>query len=128
MANKAKQDVPSMHETVALIPVTDLVPHPDNPRTVRLDEEFLESVRAVGVIEPLTTRDLDGQLQVLSGHRRQAEIKAMSNADLLDELLCVQQGDDWDGGFTKRGVWIRDRLEEELRSRLSEWLKGAKSQ
>ena len=25
---------------------------------------------------------------------RQAEIKAMSNADLLDELLCVQQGDD----------------------------------
>lgn len=59
---------------------------------------------------------------------RQAEIKAMSNADLLDELLCVQQGDDWDGGFTKRGVWIRDRLEEELRSRLSEWLKGAKSQ
>ena len=75
MANKAKQDVPSMHETVALIPVTDLVPHPDNPRTVRLDEEFLESVRAVGVIEPLTTRDLDGQLQVLSGHRRLAAAK-----------------------------------------------------
>jgi|GEM_PF-4771145 len=58
---------------------------------------------------------------------RQAEIKAMSNADLLDEALFLAQGDDYDGGFSKRGQWEYDHVVEELKLRLSEWLKGAKS-
>jgi hypothetical protein len=56
---------------------------------------------------------------------RQAEIKAMSNADLLDEALFLAH---YDGGFSKRGQWEYDHVVEELKLRLSEWLKGAKSQ
>ncbi len=58
--------------------------------------------------------------------KRQAEIKATSNSHLLDEALFLAQGDDWDGGFTNRGRREYDQVVEELRSRLSEWLKGAK--
>lgn len=64
-------------------PVTDLVAHPENPRSVNNKterfNELLESIRASGVLEPLTVRvmpseDAAGTLkrQVLSGHRRLA--------------------------------------------------------
>lgn len=132
MAKKAKQLDSTIYaaEFITQAPVADLVPHPDNPRTVRLDEEFLESVRAVGVIEPLTTRELDGQLQVLSGHRRLAAAKEVglptvpvrnlgevgdrqafdivAMANLHEELTPLEEG--------KRAAMWLDRYDQDARA------------
>lgn len=77
------------HMNLEVWPVDKLLPHPDNPRHVRTDtdnfDDLLASIKANGVLEPLTTRDFvdpDKGLgaarramgvefrQVLSGHRR----------------------------------------------------------
>ena len=34
-----------------------------------------------------------------------AQVRAMSNGVLLDELLALAPGDDYDGGMTNRGSW-----------------------
>jgi len=58
--------------------VADLVPHPDNPRTVNIHSpkfaDLVASIRANGILEPLTVRQIAGQAvcEVLSGHRRLA--------------------------------------------------------
>ena len=70
MAKKRKQEMLHVSVLISAAPIAELQPHPENPRDVRLDEEFLASIRGVGVIEPLTVRELDGTWQVLSGHRR----------------------------------------------------------
>ncbi len=88
-------------------PVSGLVPHPDNPRTVRTStqeyKDLLESVKANGVIEPLLVRlyvdpnaGLDGARkalgvqfrQVLSGHHR---LKAAQDAG-LDTVPVIDRG------------------------------------
>lgn len=48
----------------------------------------------------------------------EARISAMSNETLLEETLDAQMGDDYDGGFTKRGFATMDLMLEELRERL----------
>lgn len=77
MAKKRKQEMLHVSVVISAAPIAELQPHPDNPRDVRLDEEFLASIRGVGVIEPLTVRELDGTWQVLSGHRRLAAAKQL---------------------------------------------------
>ncbi len=58
--------------------VAMLVPHPDNPRTVNTQSpkfaDLVASIRANGILEPLTVRQIAGQsvCEVLSGHRRLA--------------------------------------------------------
>jgi hypothetical protein len=48
--------------------------------------------------------------------------KSLSNKDLLDSVLELATGDDYDGCFTTRG-WNRYNIYvEELESRLSSWL------
>lgn len=46
----------------------------------------------------------------------------MSNAELLEEVLCLAGGDDYDGCFTTRGAREYDILFMELNYRLEDWL------
>lgn len=74
---------------VTMISIDLLAPHPRNPRTLRTNtpafENLMRSIKANGVLEPLTVRALpSGPLsagnpeirEVLSGHRRLAAAKA----------------------------------------------------
>lgn len=71
--------------TILDILTSDLVPHPDNPRTdASADEQLLASVRSAGILEPLLVRwltspggtgdvepgDVAAYWQLLAGHRR----------------------------------------------------------
>jgi ParB/RepB/Spo0J family partition protein len=80
---------------IVLWPAADLVPHPDNPRAI--DErkpkfrDLVESIKANGIIEPLTVRRFDGDVyrQVLSGHRRLAAAQVVG----LDRLPVRDLGE-----------------------------------
>lgn len=50
-------------------------------------------------------------------------LRAMSNAELLEAMLCIAGGDDYDGGFTPEGEEEYDFLLELLHERLKDWLK-----
>lgn len=50
------------------------------------------------------------------------DVKEMDNKTLLDEVLFLAQGDDYDGEFTKEGEWQYDYLVMELENRLKDWL------
>jgi ParB family chromosome partitioning protein len=56
------------------IPLADIEDFPDHPYQVRLDEDMdqlVQSVRARGIITPVTLRKTeDGRYQMVSGHRR----------------------------------------------------------
>jgi ParB family chromosome partitioning protein len=55
--------------------LTDLAPHPDNPRTKLGDlGELTRSIRTSGVLESLLVlpADADGQYLIVAGHRRHA--------------------------------------------------------
>jgi hypothetical protein len=49
---------------------------------------------------------------------KQEEIEALSNEQLLEEVLDLAGGDDYDGCFTSRGWRTFERLKVELESRL----------
>ena len=50
-------------------------------------------------------------------------ITELTNKELLDEVLDLAGGDDYEGEFTTEGVWTYWKLVDELEKRLSEWLK-----
>jgi hypothetical protein len=58
------------------------------------------------------------------GHseREQKRVPKLSNTDLLEEMLEIAQGDDYDGCFTANGVITYGVINEELRKRLRVWL------
>lgn len=53
---------------------------------------------------------------------RQAQIRGLSNAELLEETLQMAGGDDYDGCFTDFGLWEYTALRAELEERLRDWL------
>ena len=62
-----------MKDTIKTLPVKDLYPFEQNPYHLRDDPEFLESVAALGVLEPLLVRPREGGgYEVISGHQRRA--------------------------------------------------------
>ena len=81
-----------MHENLqngqmVYLPVSELFPHPDNPRKDNGDlTELAESIRANGVLQNLTVVPKeDGGYTVIIGHRRLAAAKQAG----LEELPCV---------------------------------------
>lgn len=57
------------------VPVADIVSDPDNPREEITDvEELADSIRQVGLLQPIVCRQRAGQLIVVAGHRRLAAI------------------------------------------------------
>jgi len=51
-------------------------------------------------------------------------ISKLTNKELLDEVLYLCGGDDWEGEFTAEGSWTYKKLVNELEKRLGEWLKA----
>lgn len=57
----------------AELPAHLIDPSPNNPRTFRDDaefKEFTESIRAMGVIEPVVVKEVGGRYRLLAGERR----------------------------------------------------------
>ena len=58
---------------VLFLPVEDICPNPDQPRRVFSQpelEELAASIRALGVLQPLTVRRREGQWELVAGERR----------------------------------------------------------
>ena len=46
----------------------------------------------------------------------------ISNVDLLDEVLDLARGNDWEGAFTDHGWWKFNYVKSLLYGRLTDWL------
>ena len=58
---------------VLFLPVEEISPNPDQPRRVFSQpelEELAASIRALGVLQPLTVRRREGQWELVAGERR----------------------------------------------------------
>ncbi len=89
-------DTPA-RDTTAIneIPLADIIPNPDQPRTT-FDEEALEeltqSVREFGIIQPVSLRKLpDGRYQIIAGERR---YRAAIRAGLRAIPAYIREADD----------------------------------
>ena len=68
-------DAMSTEPELCWLKLTDLAPHPDNPRSSLGDlTELIRSIRSHGILEPLVVlpADDDGVHRIIAGHRRQA--------------------------------------------------------
>jgi len=45
-------------------------------------------------------------------------LKELSNQELVEEVICSAQGDDYDGCFTQKGAWEFGEVKKELSLRL----------
>lgn len=73
-SKQAKVEQPSSPASIAGIPIEKIIANPFQPRT-SFDEtrlhELAESIKAMGVIQPITVREVeDGKYQIISGERR----------------------------------------------------------
>lgn len=60
-------------EVAVMLPVDRIDPNPYQPRRIFRDdelEELAESVRQVGVLQPIVVRPVDGRYQIIAGERR----------------------------------------------------------
>ncbi|URN95940.1 MAG: nucleoid occlusion protein [Candidatus Pristimantibacillus lignocellulolyticus] len=63
----------SNHEEVKLIPITDIVSSPFQPRTIFDDEridELCQTIRTHGVIQPIVVRVRNDKYEIIAGERR----------------------------------------------------------
>jgi ParB family chromosome partitioning protein len=68
--NAVHDDTP---EEVKLIPISEIVPNPHQPRTVFEDErieELSQSIKTHGVIQPIVVRKRSGKFEIIAGERR----------------------------------------------------------
>lgn len=74
---------------VVLIPTDEIKPNPHQPRT-RFSEAELkslaESIRNVGIIQPLTVRKVKGEYELIAGERRLRAAKSVG----LKSVPCVE--------------------------------------
>jgi hypothetical protein len=72
----------------AVIAVALLVAHPGNPRgDLAVDEEFLASVRELGILTPLRVTPDGSRYRVIEGHQRLAAAIGAG----LDQVPCDQE-------------------------------------
>ena len=70
----------------------NLIPNPDNPRRTKsppgMDEQLVASITAIGLIQPPTATEVNGQLVIVTGNRR---VNAAITAGLeqIDVLVCA---------------------------------------
>jgi ParB/RepB/Spo0J family partition protein len=76
-------DTPHSYESNLRLPVDSIVPNPANPRRdASPDDGLVESIKQLGLIEPLVVRPLPAEtgggqrFELLAGHRRLAAVKA----------------------------------------------------
>ena len=73
---------------VLFLPVEDISPNPDKPRRVFSQpelEELAASIRALGVLQPLTVRRREGQWELVAGERRLRAAKLAG----LSQVPCL---------------------------------------
>lgn len=79
---------------VALVDISMIVPNPTQPRT-DFDEdkimELSESIKALGIIQPLTLRKIGDKYEIISGERR---FRASQLADLTQVPAYITEADD----------------------------------
>lgn len=79
---------------VALLPISVIDVNPFQPRTTFKEdalEELAQSIRELGVIQPITVRQLDQRFQIISGERR---FRASKRAGLQEIPAFVRMADD----------------------------------
>lgn len=54
--------------------------------------------------------------------QEQKRISSLSNSDLLNQMIQIAGGDDWDGDLTQRGKCVFTLCYKELQVRLADWL------
>ena len=80
---------------VLFLPVEDICPNPDQPRRVFSQpelEELAASIRALGVLQPLTVRRREGQWELVAGERRlrAARLAGLSQVPCLSVQMDSQ--------------------------------------
>ena len=84
---------------VQYIPLARLRPNPQQPRR-RFDEaalrELADSIRAYGILQPLTVRRVEDGYQLIAGERR---MRAAAMAGLREAPCLVAQVDEQDAGM-----------------------------
>jgi len=86
----AADEAVSVEPELCWLNLTDLAPHPDNPRNSLGDlTELVRSIRSHGILEPLVVlpADDDGVYRIIAGHRRHA---AGINAGVTDVPAVVR--------------------------------------
>jgi len=74
---------------VVLIPTDEIKPNPHQPRTTFSEAELknlAESIRHVGIIQPLTVRKVKGEYELIAGERRLRAAKSVG----LKSVPCVE--------------------------------------
>lgn len=65
-------------EGLVSIPVGQVHPSPNNPRQNLTDiDDLAESIKGVGLIQPLVVQPIEGGYQIIAGHRRYAAIRTL---------------------------------------------------
>ena len=73
---------------VLFLPVEDILPNPDQPRTQFVQEDLEElaaSIQSLGVLQPLTVRRREGRWELVAGERRLRAAKLAG----LEEVPCL---------------------------------------
>jgi ParB family chromosome partitioning protein len=78
-----------------MIAVALLAAHPGNvPRDLALDEEFVASVRELGILTPLPVTPDGGGYRVIDGHRRLAAAGEAGLAEVPCDIAAERAGDE----------------------------------
>lgn len=92
VANKPEEVVNT--GSIALIPLDKIVPNPTQPRTdfdPAALNELAESIKTLGIIQPLTLRKKDDKYEIISGERR---FRASQKAGLKEVPAYIREADD----------------------------------
>jgi ParB family chromosome partitioning protein len=84
----------SVTEGVAFLPLKDLKPNPTQPRTHFSEQEVVElseSIKALGVLQPILVRLYNGEYQIVAGERR---YRAATRAGLEQVPVIIKEIDD----------------------------------
>lgn len=74
------------------VPIDQIIPNPNQPRRTFDDEslqELAQSIRQVGLIQPLVVRRMDGGYELVAGERRLRACKSIG----LKSVACIVQND-----------------------------------
>lgn len=68
----------TLREVPKQIPLNEISENPQNPRKC-FDEiqEFADNIKAVGLLQPIRVRAVDGSFQIVHGHRRYRAVKML---------------------------------------------------
>jgi ParB/RepB/Spo0J family partition protein len=79
-------------DSYRIMPLAELDPHPDNPRSTSDDAELgelVESMRSCGVLEPILVRAVGERWQIVAGHRRVQAAKAAGMTEIPAVILSL---------------------------------------